>query len=61
MEKSKLNLNVSNGKKYKVGAIWDNIIYKRELEADQQPEFYYLFILKRYFEKENIWKLFLTV
>ena len=42
-----------NGKNYKVEAIWDSVVYARELEGDLLKP-YYLVLWKNYPEAENI-------
>ncbi len=44
-----------NGKEYKVEAIFDNVVYARELEG-HLPAFYYLVLWKGYPKKENTWE-----
>ena len=50
-----LGFNAGNKEKYKVEAIWNSTIYRRELES-YPPEFYYLVAWKDYLKKENTWE-----
>ena len=37
-------------------AIWNNVVYARELESGYLPSLYYLVSWKGYLEEENIWE-----
>ena len=45
----------NNSGEYKVEAIWDSAVYKRE-SKDHLPGLYYLVSWKRYPEEENTWE-----
>lgn len=57
---SKLDLDTSNSKEYKIETIWDIIIYIYKTE-DYLTSLYYLVAQKDYFKKVNIWKLLSVV
>ena len=42
-----------NSGEYKVEAIWDSVVYARELESGHLLGFYYLVLWKGYLEEEN--------
>lgn len=37
-----LNIDDNKGEKYKIGAIYDNVVYAKELESGNLSGFYYL-------------------
>ena len=44
-----------NGKEYEVKAIWDSIVYTRELKG-HLPGLYYLVLWKGYPKEKNTWE-----
>ena len=51
----------NNSGEYKVEAIWNSVLYARELESGHLTGFYYLVSWKRYSKEENTWELVLAV
>ena len=47
----KLNFNIRNSQKYKVKAILNSILYKKELKINYLPKLYYLIFLISYLKK----------
>ena len=47
-----LEFKAGNSKKYKVGAIWDSVVYTNNAEG-YLPGLYYLIIWKKYFKKNT--------
>lgn len=47
-----LHINNNDTEKYKVEAVWDNIVYTKELEG-YLPRLYYLVSEKKYLKEEN--------
>lgn len=60
VKETKLKHEAGNSKEYKVKAIWDSIVYAREIE-DHVSELYYLVLWESYPKEENTWELSLVV
>ena len=48
-----LDIGDDNSREYKVEAIWDSTVYKRESELNYLLGLYYRLFLKRYLEEKN--------
>lgn len=57
----KLDASNNKGKKYKIEAIWDSVVYKKELDWGHLAKLYYLIYLKKYFREKNTWNPYLIV
>lgn len=56
-----IKFKASNNEKYKIEAIYNNIIYIKKLKVDYLPSFYYLVLLKIYLKEKNTFKLALAI
>lgn len=51
--KVQLDTNNDENRKYKVEAIWNEIVYANKPKSSHLPDFYYLVLWKKDLKKEN--------
>lgn len=54
----RLNFNISDNKKYKVKAIWNSVVYTKNLKMSYLPRLYYLDFWKIYLRKKKLPKAY---
>lgn len=58
---TELDTGKDESRKYKVKAIYNSMVYTKDLELGHLPELYHLVFWKNYLEEENTWEPYLAV